>query len=118
MTDRRETLSRYLAIWNGEQPLEALDALVTPGFLGHNGSRERNVSRLKADIAAYRHNAPSVRFGVDHQFGDDEYLASRVHAHITDRDGNEVTLHGINISRWEGDLLAEEWAVWETPSAS
>jgi hypothetical protein len=114
MSDRRETLRQYQAIWNGEQPLDALDELVTPGFLGHIGSRDRDLSRLKEDIAAYRANAPTVRFTIDHQFGDDEHLASRTTAHITDQDGREFTLQGINISRWEGDRLAEEWAVWET----
>ena len=118
MSDRRETLRRYLAIWNGEQPLDALDALVTPGFVGHIGSRDRDLSRLKEDIAAYRSTAPSVRFTIHHQFGDDEYLATRTSVQITDQKGNEVALQGLNISRWEGDLLAEEWAVWETPPTS
>jgi len=108
-------MRRYLAIWNGEQPLEALDVLVTPGFVGHIGSRDRDLSRLKEDIAAYRRTAASARFTIDHQFGDDEYLATRTSVHLTDQDGSEITLRGINISRWEGDLLAEEWAVWESP---
>jgi hypothetical protein len=115
MSDRRETLRQYQAIWNGEQPLDSLDELVTPGFVGHIGSRDRDLSRLKEDIAAYRANVSTVRFTIDHQFGDYEYLASRITAHITDQGGNELSLQGINISRWEGDQLAEEWAVWETP---
>ncbi len=114
MSDRRETHRRYQGIWNGEQPLEALDELVTPGFVGHIGSRDRDLSRLKEDIAAYRNSAPSAQFTIHHQFGDDEYLATRTSVQITDHEGNEVTLQGLNISRWEGDLLAEEWAVWET----
>jgi hypothetical protein len=118
MSDRGETLRQYLAIWNGEQPLDGLDALVTPGFVGHMGSRDRDVSRLKEDIAAYRGIARSARFTIHHQFGDDEYLATRTSVHITDHEGEEVTLQGINISRWEGDLLAEEWAVWQSPPAS
>jgi SnoaL-like domain len=115
MSDRRETLRQYLAIWNGEQPLDDLDALVTPGFVGHIGSRDRDLSRLKEDIAAYRDTATSTRFTIDHQFGDDEYLATRTSVHLIGQAGNEVTLQGINISRWERGLLAEEWAVWETP---
>jgi hypothetical protein len=118
MSDRRETLRQYQAIWNGEQSLDSLDELVTAAFVGHIGSRDRDLRRLKEDIAAYRVNAPTVRFTIDHQFGDNEYLASRTTAHITNRDGNEFTLQGINISRWEGDRLAEEWAVWETPPSS
>ena len=115
MSDRGETLRQYLAIWNGEQPLETLDALVTPGFVGHIGSRDRDLSRLKEDIAAYRGIASTTRVTIDHQFGHDEYLATRTSVHLTGQAGNEVTLQGINISRWEGALLAEEWAVWESP---
>jgi hypothetical protein len=118
MSDRDESFRRYLAIWNGEQPLEDLDALVTPGFVGHIGSRDRDLSRLKEDIAAYRATAASTRFTIDHQFGDDDYLATRTSVHLTGQAGNEVTLQGINISRWEGALLAEEWAVWESPPSS
>jgi hypothetical protein len=86
-------------------------------FGGHIGSRDRNLSRLKEDITAYRQTAASVRFTIDHQFGDDEYLATRTSLRFTNEGGREVTLQGINISRWQGDLLAEEWAVWETPPA-
>jgi hypothetical protein len=118
MSDRGDAMRQYLAIWNGEQPLDALDALVTPGFIGHIGSRDRDLSRLKEDIAAYRGPAPSAQFAIDHQFGDDEYLATRTSVHFTGQDGDEVALQGINISRWEGDRLAEEWAVWETPPTS
>jgi hypothetical protein len=118
VSDRGETLRQYLAIWNGEVPLEKLDALVTPRFVGHIGSRDRDLSRLKEDVADYSRTAPSAGFTIHHQFGDDEYLATRTSVDITDQDGHEITLQGINISRWEGHLLAEEWAVWETPPAS
>jgi hypothetical protein len=114
---RHETLRRYQAIWNGEEDLANLDALLAPDFVGHIGSRERDLTRLKEDIAAYRSGAPSVRFTVEHQFGEGDFLATRLRAE-TIQDGNAIAVRGINISRWDGDRLAEEWAVWETfPSA-
>ena len=118
MTDRQETMSRYLAIWNGEEDLESLGALVAPGFVGHIGSRDRDLERLKDDIAAYRRGAPSVRFVIHHQFGEGEFMATRVTANAKNAAGEEITLCGINISRWEAALLAEEWAVWETLPAT
>lgn len=104
---------RYHAIWNGEEDLANLDALLAPGFVGHIGSRERDLAGLKEDIVGYRNGAPSVRFTVEHQFGEGDFVATRLRAEIIHR-GNTITVRGINISRWEGDRLAEEWAVWET----
>jgi pyrimidine operon attenuation protein/uracil phosphoribosyltransferase len=106
-------MRRYLAIWNGEQEPSSLDGIVTNDFVGHIGSRDRDLARLKEDIQAYQRAAPSVRFTIHHQFGEGDFLASRVSAEITDRSGASVSLTGINISRWEDDRLAEEWAVWE-----
>jgi hypothetical protein len=82
---------------------------VTPGYRGHLGSRERDVAQLKQDIAAYRRRLPDVRFVVEHQFDDGEYLASRLSATAGGK-----TITGLNMSRWPDGLLAEEWAVWET----
>jgi hypothetical protein len=111
--DRRSTLRKYLAVWNGEESLETLTTLVTPDFIGRIGSVERDLTRLKEDIADYRKAAPTVRFNVEHQFGEGEYLATRVTAHATDISGRPVSITGLNISRWENGFLAEEWAVWE-----
>ena len=113
MDARRETLRRYQAIWNGEEDLANLDALLAPGFVGHIGSRDRDLARLKEDIVAYRSGASSLRFTVEHQFGEGDFLATRLKAE-TVQDGTTIAVRGINISRWEGDRLAEEWAVWET----
>lgn len=78
------------------------------------GSRERDAAGLKRDIAAFRERFSGVRFQVEQRFGDGECLASRLTAHVPEpAAGTSTTVRGINISRWEGGLLAEEWAVWE-----
>jgi hypothetical protein len=105
----RETFRRLLAVWNGEADLDAIDSLVAPAYRGHIGSRARDAAQLKQDIAAYRRRAPDVRFIAEHQFGQDDYLATRLTAAAGGR-----TITGLNLSRWERGLLAEEWAVWET----
>jgi len=43
------------------------------------------------------------------QFGSGDYLATR----LTASAGGQ-TIAGLNMSRWLGGLLDEEWAVWET----
>ena len=107
-------MQRYLEIWNGAVDVDELDSLVTTTFVGHMGSNERGLSQLKDDIRAYRQRAGDVRFEIVHRFAEGDHVASRVVAYLIDpATGSEVTLSGLNISRWEDSLLAEEWAVWE-----
>ena len=104
-----------LAVWNGEVDLNELDSMVSPTYRGHLGSSERDVTQLKQDIAAYRKRVPGVRFRVEHQLGEGAYLASRLSAEADGpTTGTLMSISGMNISRWEDGLLAEEWAVWET----
>lgn len=115
MADRHPGFDRLLAVWNGETDVSTLDALVTTGYRGHIGSRGRDLTRVKVDIAAYRRAVPAVTFRIEHQFRDADYLATRLTAHAKDAaSGTRLTACGLNISRWEGGLLAEEWAVWES----
>jgi hypothetical protein len=114
VADRHETFSTLLAVWNGEADLDALGSLVTPTYRGHLGSRDRDLAQLKRDIAAYRDRVPGVLFRVEHQFGQSDHLASRLTAHALRAEAGEpAVVCGLNISRWEEGLLAEEWAVWE-----
>jgi hypothetical protein len=106
---RRDAFGRLLAVWNGDADLTELDLLITASYRGHLGSRERDADQLKDDIAAYRRRVPGVRFTAEHQFGEGDYLATRLTASAGSR-----TIAGLNVSRWEDDLLAEEWAIWET----
>jgi hypothetical protein len=114
MVDRQSSLNRYLDVWNGIAGVDDVDDLVTPGFVGHMGSRDRDVTQLKLDIGAYRARADNVRFEVMHRFSDGDHVATRLVVHAVDRDtGAQLTACGLNVSRWEDGLLAEEWAVWE-----
>jgi len=115
MADRRENFARLLSIWNGEVALDELDSIVSPTYRGHLGSHDRDLTRLKQDIVDYRHRVTGVRFRVEHQFGQDNHLASRLTAQATDtQDGKPAAVCGLNMSRWDDGLLAEEWAVWES----
>jgi hypothetical protein len=108
-------MQKVAQVWNGEAEVDLLDDLVTSTYVGHIGVRDRDLTRLKKDIAAYRAAAPGVRFQIEHQFGDGTYVATRLTAHAPAEGGagRVPTAVGLNISHWEGGLLAEEWAVWE-----
>ena len=117
MADRREMFEKLLAVWNGEADLGELDLLVSSNYRGHLGSSERGLAELRQDIAAYRERVPDVRFRVEHQFGEGDYLASRLIAEARTT-VSASSICGINISRWKNGLLTEEWAVWETFDAA
>ena len=103
-----------VAVWNGEAEVADLDRLVAPAYVGHIGCRDRDLVRLKADIVAYRAATPNVVFRVEHQFGAGDYLATRLTAQALETSRRSgATICGMNISRWQNELLAEEWAVWE-----
>lgn len=111
---RHRNFERYLGVWQGDLGLNELASLTTPGYLGHLGSRERDLAGLTAEISAYRETAPSVRFLVEHRFGQGDFFATRLSARGTSAvDGSELVAAGLNISRWENERLAEEWAIWE-----
>ena len=108
-------MDRYLAVWNGEASVDDLDGILSTAYRGHMGSRERTASELREDILAYRERTPGVRFRLVHQFGDGEYIATRLTAEANHpQTGAAISVTGINISRWVDGRLAEEWAVWET----
>ena len=112
-------MDRYLAVWNGEVAVDELGSILASDYQGHIGSQARTADELRGDILAYRERVPGVRFRWEHQFGDGEYIATRVTAHATDpTTGEPMSVTGINISRWQDGRLAEEWAVWETFGAS
>jgi predicted ester cyclase len=114
MADRESTLRRYLEIWIRDARVNELDDLVTSDYLGHMGSRDRDLEQLREYIVANRRRGSDVRFEVLHRFSEGDHVATRIVAHATDHEtGSRLSACGLSISRWEDGLLAEEWAVWE-----
>jgi hypothetical protein len=97
-----------------EGPPEAVLASVTDDYVGHmlhlpDGERTRE--QYPAWIDRYRAANPGTRFVVEDQFESGDRVCTRLTATRVDA-GQRVTANGINISRFEGDLVAEEWAIW------
>jgi len=110
---REQAMARVAAVWQGDADLGTLDELVTAGYVGHIGSRTRSLAELKRDISAYLASARDVRFRLERRFAEGDYVASRWTAQGQGPAGENLVAAGLNISRWDGDRLAEEWAVWE-----
>ena len=88
-----------------------LSTLIAEDYVGHMlhlADGERTAEQYAAWIDAYRTANPEVRFVIVDQAASEDRLWSRVLA--THGDGRHA--HGMNVSRFVGDRIAEEWAVW------
>lgn len=81
--------------------------LLTEDYVGHSGLRDRGVEELRTDVELYRAQYPSLHIDVLDQFEVGDKLVSRLRVYSLGK-----TAIGINISRFAGDRIAEEWAVW------
>jgi len=107
---RAAAFDQLLAIWNGSDP-DAVRGLVTTGYRGHMLSvvpGERTALEYPGWIGAYHAANPGARFVVVDQSSGPDRLWTRLEASLPDG----RVAHGMNVSRFEGDLIAEEWAVW------
>jgi hypothetical protein len=99
-----------LDVWRGGD-LGALAGLITPDYLGHMlhlPDGERTAEQYQGWIVRYREANPGTRFRVEDQSASGNRLWSRLTA--THGDGRQAS--GMNVSRFVGGRIAEEWAVW------
>ena len=95
------------------------DAL--PGLLGDDYVMHpegiRGADGLAEMVSGYRESIPDLSVRVDHQFGEGEYVLSRVTfsgRHVT---GNDVEFMGLTVSRHGDDgRIEEEWEIVDVMS--
>ena len=107
---RAAVFSRLLDVWRGGDATGIAD-LITTGYRGHMlhlAEGERTAASYARWIEDYRATNPDVTFDLVDQVSADSRLWSRLVAHGPD----SRHAHGMNVSRFEGDLIAEEWAIW------
>lgn len=91
----------------------AVQELITPTYLGHMlhlEGGERTALTYPNWIARFRDLNPNTKFIIHAQSISHELIWTRLSAHRGDR----AVSMGINQSRFEGELIAEEWAIWST----
>lgn len=81
--------------------------LLTEDYVGHSGGHDRDVGGLLTSVELYRAQHPNLHVDVLEQFEAGDRLISRLRVYSAGK-----VAHGINISRFAGDRIAEEWAVW------
>lgn len=110
LQSRAAVLDRLLGVWNDGDP-DGVLALITTDYVGHMlhlSSGRRTAQEYPGWIRSYRAANPGARFGVEDQAASGDRLWTRLSAILTDGG----TAHGMNVSRFVGDRIAEEWAVW------
>jgi len=89
----------YVDIWETGK-LDKLRATIHDDYVGHSSWGDRDQEGLRQRIVAFRQKYPDVRFKIEDQLAEGDKVASRLIATATRAtDGQQVFLHGLNISR-------------------
>ena len=119
--DNTAAVNGFFAV-AGHGDLDALDALVSPGYVMHDPSAPEDVRGLdgaKAFVKGYRDALGPLRVTIDHQFAHGDYVATRFTARGRHEGelmgvpatGADVTITGLCISRCSDGKVAEEWEI-------
>jgi predicted ester cyclase len=110
---RKAAFRQALEIWQ-EGRADRVDAVVTANYVGHTSTGDRNIDGLRKRIVEFHALYPDIRFTVEDQLAEGDRVTTRMTAIGTSQaTGKPVRLIGVNISRFVGNRIAEEWPVWE-----
>lgn len=105
---------RVVGMWQSGD-VSPIEELVDALYLGHVAAGDRDRAGLLARIREFRATFPDAVFTIEDQLAAGDRVASRLTARGTHAaTGKATTLIGLNISRFAGGRIVEEWATWET----
>jgi predicted ester cyclase len=110
---RKAAFRRAVQVWQlGRADL--IGAVVTKEYVGHTSSGDRDIQGLRQRVAEFHTLYPDMKFTIEDQLADGDRIATRMTATGTSTASRKVVhLLGMNISRFVGNRIAEEWPVWE-----
>jgi predicted ester cyclase len=94
---------------------DALPGLLTEDYVLHP-ENVRGADGLAEMVRGYMASIPDMTVTVDQQFGDGDYVATRITVrghHVSD---NDVEFCGLTISRCSDGRIAEEWEIVDVMS--
>ena len=121
----KATVRRFLEEAFGQGKPEVVDEVLDPDFVCHDPNSEtgeiRGADTVKGEVG-YFHNAfPDFRWTVEDQLAEGDKVTTRYTLSGTHEgeffgvpaSGRRVEVSGINIDRFEGGKLVEEWASYD-----
>ena len=112
--DTRKTAFRSaVQIWQ-QGRADLIGEFVTKGYVGHASSGDRDIRGLRQRVSEFHVLYPDMKFTIDDQLAEGDRISTRMTGIGTSKaTGRLVHLIGLNISRFVGNRIAEEWPVWE-----
>jgi steroid delta-isomerase-like uncharacterized protein len=109
----------WSALWNDDR-FDDIAEFLAPDYVRHSGEGDQTREDFADTLRALRAGFPALDFNIDDILVEGDRAAWRwVSAGVHDgpylgvpATGNHVVTSGIVISRFDGDLVAEEWASW------
>lgn len=108
--DKKEIARSYFArVSSGD--LEAINELVTPGFVDHDGppGTPAGPEAAKAFAGAMISHHPDLTIEVEDIFGEHDRVALRLRWNA---EQTGYVQYGIVVFRFEGDRIAERWSAY------
>jgi predicted ester cyclase len=114
---RKAAFREAVQMWQGGRA-DLIGDLVANGYVGHVSSGDRDVRGLRERVSEFHALYPDLKFTIEDQLADGDRIVTRMTATGTSKaTGKVVHLIGLNISRFVGNSIAEEWPVWEVLQA-
>ena len=114
--EAKKAVFRRLAELYARADVDALEALMAADYVGHTAAGERDWAEFRQSILNFHQlfdYAPDS-FIVEDQFVDGDKVATRMTAHVRNREtGEPMTMLGINLAVIRGGKIHEEWNTWE-----
>ena len=116
---KRRIRDAWHGVWD-EGNIDALDAMLGPGYVRHGRTGDQGSDALKRSIAAVRAAFPDLVTTIDQLVAEDDLVAIRWHSRGTHRGmfrdvpatHRTVTVTGMTMSRFDGPVIVEEWVTW------
>lgn len=114
--EARKAVFRRLVELYARADVDALEALIAPDYVGHTSAGDRDWPEFRQSILNFHQifEYSPDSFIVEDQIVDGDKVATRMTAHVRNRETGEPTkMMGINLALIRGGKIVEEWNTWE-----
>lgn len=114
--EAKKAVFRRLVELYARADVNALEGLMDTHYVGHTAAGPRDWDGFRQSILNFHalFDYAEDSFTVEDQFVDGDTVATRMTAHVRNREtGEPMTMMGINLAVIRGGKIHEEWNTWE-----